>query len=325
MDPITLQMAPMARRIAEQVIAIKPTEQVLIITDAERPPTITQALLSAFGAVAGETILLTMKARPMGGVEPPPIVAAAMLAADAIVFQTSYATFHTNAARAAMAKGVRVCDMWGVDEDMMLRGGLSADHEELERTSERLADLLRSSKHARLTTPEGTNISFSVEGRKVITLLGMARVPGENCALPGGETVVCPVEGSAEGVLANPFTVEKREIAFPKEPMRLQVSRGAITAISGGTEARFLEQVLEKAGPSARNIAEFALGTNPACRLGANLREAKKALGTAHVGMGDSKSIGGSVDSPLHIDLIFRDPTVTFDDTVILKDGKLMV
>jgi len=324
MDPITIQMAPVARRIAEQVLAIKPGDQVLIITDAERPPTITQALVSAVGAVAAETILLTMKARPMGGVEPPAIVAAAMQAADAVLLQTSYATFHTNAARTAMAKGVRVCDMWGFDEEMMLRGGITADYEEVERTSKRLAEILGRGKRARLTTPEGTDLTVSLEGRKPLTLYGMARRPGENCALPDGEAVVSPLEGSAEGVLVNPYTIEKREIAFPKEPVRIEVRGGKIVSVTGGSEAAFLEQVIEKAGETARNIAEFALGTNPQSTLGTKLREAKKAWGSAHIGIGDSKSIGGSVDSPLHIDLIFKNPTVTVDDTVLVKDGKVV-
>ncbi len=324
MDPITIQMAPAARRVAEQVLAIKPAEQVLIVTDSERPPTITQALLSAVAAVAGETILLTMKARAMGGVEPPPVVAAAMLAADAVLLQTSYATFHTNAARAAMAKGVRICDMWGFDEEMMLRGGINADYDEVRRISERLAGLMQSAKRAHLTTPEGTDLTVSLEGRKVLTLVGMARVSGENCALPDGEAVVSPAEGSAEGILVNPFTIEKREIGFPKEPVRVEVKQGRISSITGGYEASFLAEVVEKAGPTARNIAEFALGTNPECHLGTKLREAKKAWGSAHIGIGDSKSIGGNVDSPLHIDLIFRNPTVTVDDTVLVKDGKVV-
>ena len=77
-------------------------------------------------------------------------------------------------------------------------------------------------------------------------------------------------------------------------------------------------------GDSAHNIAEFALGTNPASLLGTKMRESKKAWGTAHVGLGDNKSIGGVVDSPLHIDLIFRNPTVTVDDLVLVKDGKIV-
>ncbi len=325
MDPITMQMAPVARRVVEQVLAIQPEENVLLVTDTERPPTITQALVSAIAAVAKEPVLLTMKARPMGGVEPPPVVAAAMLGADVILMQTSYATFHTNGVRAAIAKGARFCDMWGYDEEMMLRGGITADYDEIRRTCERLTAIIRGGKKAHLTTPEGTDLTVTVEGRKALALVGTARTPGSACAIPDGEAVVSPLEGSAEGVLVNPFTIEKREIAFPKEPVRVEVHDGRISSVTGGWEAAFFSKVLEEAGPNARNIAEFAMGTNPASPLGTKLREAKKAWGTAHIGIGDSKSIGGSIDSPLHIDLIFRNPTVTVDDTVLVKDGKIVV
>lgn len=324
MHPITMQMAPSARRIVEQLMAIKPGEHVLIITDAERPTTITQALVSAVGSVAGEPVLITMNSRPMGGVEPPPIVAAAMQSADVVLLQASYSTTHTNAVRNALAKGVRICDMWGFDEEMMLRGGITADYEEVKATSERLGKLMASAREVHLATPEGTDLTMTIEDRKIITLVGMARNPGEICALPDGEAVVSPREGSTNGVMVNPFTIEKREIAFPKEPVRIEVRDGSITDISGGYEADYFAQLLQEHGSSAHNIAEFALGTNPACRLGASLREAKKAWGTAHVGVGDSRTIGGRVESPLHIDLIFRRPTVTADDTVLVKDGKVL-
>ncbi len=42
------------------------------------------------------------------------------------------------------------------------------------------------------------------------------------------------------------------------------------------------------------------------------------------MGVGDNKTLGGKVDSPLHIDLIFRYPTVTVDDIVLVKDGKVV-
>jgi leucyl aminopeptidase (aminopeptidase T) len=94
--------------------------------------------------------------------------------------------------------------------------------------------------------------------------------------------------------------------------------------ISGGPQADFLAQVLDTAGGAARNIAEFAIGTNPKCRLGVTIREAKKTWGTAHIGIGDSKSVGGDVAGPLHFDIVFVDPTVTVDDTIVVKDGKVV-
>jgi len=207
---------------------------------------------------------------------------------------------------------------------MKLRGGVTADYEEVRRLSERLARLLGKSGQVRLTTPEGTDLTLSVRDREIFPFYANVREPGACAALPDGEAAVSPVQGTAEGVLVNPFAIEKHEIGFPREPMRLEVRQGTVVGISGGVEAEFLAQVLDGAGATARNIAEFALGTNPACRLGASLREAKKAWGTAHIGIGDDRSLGGSVESPLHIDLIFRNPTVTADGVLLVEDGRIV-
>ena len=76
----------------------------------------------------------------------------------------------------------------------------------------------------------------------------------------------------------------------------------------------------------ARNIAEFAIGTNPFARLIGNLAEDKKLAGTVHFAIGDNKSLGGSVESIIHLDGLMVKPTVIADnDKIIVKDGKLMV
>jgi leucyl aminopeptidase (aminopeptidase T) len=54
------------------------------------------------------------------------------------------------------------------------------------------------------------------------------------------------------------------------------------------------------------------------------MREAKKAWGTAHVALGDNRSLGGTVESPLHIDFILLRPTVWLDGREVVRDGKLL-
>lgn len=39
--------------------------------------------------------------------------------------------------------------------------------------------------------------------------------------------------------------------------------------------------------------SQFALGTNPACRIIPNTREVGKKLGTAPIAIGDNRSLGG--------------------------------
>ncbi len=48
-------------------------------------------------------------------------------------------------------------------------------------------------------------------------------------------------------------------------------------------------------------------------------------MGTIHIALGDNKSMGGSVNVPVHLDGIIKSPTVYFDGKVIMKSGKLLV
>ena len=74
-----------------------------------------------------------------------------------------------------------------------------------------------------------------------------------------------------------------------------------------------IKQLFEQ-DPNARNIAEFAIGTNPNARLIGNLAEDKKLMGTVHFAIGDNKSLGGGVEASIHLDGLMLKPTVTADN-----------
>ena len=318
-------MAPTARRLVEQVLGGMPGEKALLVTDSDRPATITNALAHALSGAGLELAVMSMPPHQMGGVDPLPQVGAAMHASDVVILQTSFATVHTDTVREGLKRGMRVLDMWGWEEEMMVVGGAMADYDEVERNSRRVSDILSSAKRGRFTTPEGSDITFSLEGRTCFPLIGKAKNPGEFTACPDGEAAISPLEGSATGVMVNPFSIEHKDLGFVNEPIRIEVEGGKAISVQGGAAAGRLWRTLEENGLLAKNIAEFAVGTNPACRKKATMREAKKAWGTCHMALGDSGSIGGEVVVPLHIDMIFDEPTVWADDIVIVKDGKIAV
>ncbi len=320
-----VEMAPTARMIVEQILGIKPEEKVCIFTDTERPQSITRLLAASVQATGAESVIVTITPREVGGVDPPTPAAAAIQAADVVIAQASYAIVHTETVRVALRRGARLCDMWGFNEDMMIRGGATADYVKVRELSQRIAQILTSGKKARLTTRDGTDITLSLEGRQAHVLGALATEPGQFCAFPDGEAAISPVEGSAKGILVNPFSMEQRDIGFVKENISIKVEAGKAVGIEGGMLARQLLQFLEPLGDSARNIAELGIGTNPKSRLGVTIRETKKALGTAHIALGDSKSLGGKVESPLHMDMIFREPTLVVDGQTLLKEGQLSI
>ncbi|MFC1957580.1 aminopeptidase [Chloroflexota bacterium] len=320
-----VEMLPMARVIVEQVLGVKPDENVCIYCDTQRPQSITRLLAGSVRAAVAEAVIVTITPREVGGVDPPPPAAAAIQAADVIIAQASYAIIHTETVREALKRGARLCDMWGFSEDMMMHGGATADYEKIKELSQRLQEVFTSGKEARLTTPDGTDITVSLEGRQSAILTGMASEPGQFCAFPDGETAIAPVEGSAHGILVNPFCVEKEEFGFIKEPISLKVEAGKVVAVEGGILASQIRGFLETLGDTAGNIAELAMGTNPKSRVGITIRETKKAWGTAHVALGDNRSLGGNVESPLHMDMIFRQPTLSIDGQAVLKDGQILL
>ena len=83
--------------------------------------------------------------------------------------------------------------------------------------------------------------------------------------------------------------------------------------------------MLEEAGPKARNLAEFGIGTNPNARLIGNVLEDEKVLGTCHIALGDNSTFGGKVRAGIHVDGIFLRPTVELDGKIIMKKGKLSI
>ncbi len=314
------KMAITARRVFEQVLAVRPGERVVIVTDFERPRSITDLLASVANLYGCETVVVSMNAREMGGEEPPPAVAAAMREADAVVVQTSHSMTHTNAEREALRAGARVCNIREVDEEMMVRGGMTADYEVVDRVTRRAVELLQEARMARVTTREGTDLQMVLQGRPAFGLSGFAREPGQFSGLPDGEAAIAPVEGTTEGVVVNPYLIEK--IGPVGEPFRMEVQKGRIVRVEGGREAQALQEILDRKDPNARNFAaELALGTNPACRIIPKSREVKKRLGQAHVALGDNLSLAGAVESAVHLDIVLLRPTVIVDGEVVVRDG----
>lgn len=318
-------MVPTARRIVEQVLDVKEGELALLVTDSDRPASITEALAHALSAAGARLSVMHMPPHLNGGIDPPPHVGAAMAASDVAILQTSFATIHTETARSALRRGARVLDMWGWREDMMVAGGALADYDEVARVTRKISDIYTEAKSGRFTTPEGCDMRFSLEGRTCFPLVGVARGPGEFAACPDGEAAMSPLEGTANGVMVNPFSIERKDLEFVAEPMRIEIRDGKAASITGGAAADRFWALLEESGDLAKNVAEFAIGTNPACRPRETMREAKKTWGTCHMAVGDSGSIGGVVDAPLHIDMIFDNPTAWADEQLIIEDGKIVV
>jgi leucyl aminopeptidase (aminopeptidase T) len=264
-----------------------------------------------------------MKPGKINGEEPPQEVADLMQKFDVVFCPTSKSLTHTDARRNASAKGVRIATFPGITEDVMIRG-LNADYVEIARMTIKVQKVLEKGKAIRVTAPNGTDISFGIKGRKVIPSKGLFHKKGESGNLPTGEAYLAPIEGTSNGV----FVVDGSMAGLgliKNVNIKIEVKDGYAVKITGGTMAKKLNEMLDKVGKEARNIAEFGIGTNPSAKLSGILLEDEKVMGTIHIALGNNKSMGGSVNVPIHLDGVIKKPTVYMDGKVIMKDGKLLI
>lgn len=309
-----------ARTAVEVCMNVKPEETVLVMTDTGKVR-LAEAFAYASSSLGATTVVSVMRPLERSGLEPPKPVAEAMKASDVVLIPTSTSFSHTDARREASKNGVRIASMPGITEDMMSVGGLTADYREVERLTNLVSDVLDKGKAVEITTPSGTNLTMSIDGRTCLRDTGIYHEPPNNWGnLPAGEACLAPVEGTTQGVL-----VIDSMGKVVTQPVRVTLKDGWAVQFDGADAGR-LESLLRRGDANAFNVGELGVGTNPKARLTGAVLEDEKVLGTVHVALGDNSSYpGGHSKSNIHMDGILLEPTVHVNGVLLLEKGKLCV
>ncbi|QGP91553.1 Thermophilic metalloprotease [Neomoorella glycerini] len=307
-------LASACRLALAECLAVRAGDTVLVVTDTVLQ-TIGDAFFQAARELKAEAAIITMLPRDNHGQEPPAMVAAAMRQSQVAVLATSRSLSHTRARREANAAGARIASLPGATADMLERT-LAVDYTALTADCEHYAAILTRGREVHLTTPAGTDLTFSIAGRQGHPDSGLYRQPGSFGNLPAGEAYIAPVEGTAAGLLVIDGALAG--IGVLEKPLRLKVEAGQAVAVSGGREARLLEDIFTRYGPASRNIAELGIGLNPLARLTGNVLEDEKVRGTVHIALGDNSTFGGQVEAPSHLDGILLMPRLRVDGQQIL-------
>ncbi len=315
-----LELIRSAEKLARDVIQVKKEHRVLVVTDSEKL-TVANAFALTCRGLGAETVIAIMPLTGEHGSEPPVTIAAAMRAADIVFAPTTHAITHTRARLEAYAAGAKVAILRGVTEDMMIKGAMTVDFQELKKRTQAIAQVLTEASEIQVNSDTGTDVTFSVAGRNAFSLDGFFHEDYGFATLPPGEAPTCPVEGTTNGTIVFDYSMDG--IGKLNQPLKLDVEKGEVISVSGAVEdVQFLEQIFAR-DATARNIAEFAIGTNPNARLIGNLAEDKKLAGTVHFAIGDNESLGGVVRSSIHLDGLILKPTVLADQRQVVQKGKL--
>ena len=318
-----IRMMRGARTLVNDCASVEPDEHVLIVTDSKLVK-IGRVLAAAVRERDAEPIITIIKPREMDGQEPPAPVAEAMKHADVIFAPVSRSITHTRAVKEAAAAGARILVMTAFTERLMIRGGIEADFRAQRPVCEKLADLFTDANMVRLTTPAGTDLTMSIEGRRGNAMTGVVDKPGMFSTVPTIEANVSPVEGTAEGVIVVDASIPYIGIGILREPIEMKVEGGFITEISGGRQAEILRKDLAaKDDPYVYNIAELGVGLNPKSEMTGIMLDDEGVLGSAHIGIGTNITLGGTVKAAVHYDLVIWKPTIYLDGKVVIESGEI--
>ncbi len=207
-----------------------------------------------------------------------------------------------------------------------VRESTDVEYEKMQKLGRKLATTLEKSQEVKITNPDGTDLGFTLEDRKAHVHDGI--IDDEDiemgaifAELPAGAVVVAPNETSANGILTS-------NISFPQagrviENISLDFENGKFKSFVGGKNIEVIENMWEKATGDKDKIGWLTLGLNPKANLG--FLNNPIVLGTASIGIGENKELGGKNDSDWGLSVTLVKPTVKLDGKTIVEQGKLML
>lgn len=314
-----------ARALIDICTKVKAGEKVLIVTDPTKIR-IAEAIAKVAIERSAETIIAIMEQRKRAGEEPPIRIAEMMLNSDVVIIPVSFSITHTYAVKNAVANRARVIVMTDFTEEMMVSGGLEADFEQLKPICKSVAGKFANGKKLKLSTKAGTNLEMDITGRRGNALYCMVD-PGEFSTIPTVEANVSPLEGTTNGTMVVDASIPYLGIGILKNPIYVDVRDGFITDIRGeGEQVKILiENLSSQNDKNVYNIAELGVGLNPHCKMCGIMLEDEGVVNTCHIGIGTSITLGGTIKTSIHYDLLMWDPKIEVDGRLVLDGHKVMV
>jgi leucyl aminopeptidase (aminopeptidase T) len=305
------------------LVDLRPSDSVVVVSDTRSDEQVARLLFEEILARGADGSWSHVRARERNGDELPTAVRSSLMATDLVMLLTSWSPTHSSGLIEAMSHGARVTSMPGLTGKLLGRGGMTADYEEVKRLTDRWGRCLAAGQRISLRTAAGTDLQAELGGWERLPLLDGGPLPrglGGFANFPAGEAAIAPIEGTTRGQVVIDLTASTTRAPLAS-PIALTVNHGVVDDIEGGAEAEALSAFLDAAGESSRIVAEIALGTNAKALHTGLILEDEKRLGSAHIGLGNSLGLGGTNESPVHIDLVFDAATVTVDDLELLVDG----
>ncbi|WP_020573153.1 hypothetical protein [Actinopolymorpha alba] len=315
-----------ARKLVEQIMLVKPGEDVVLTADTSTDARVVELTAQAVAAAGATPTVVWYETRPTSAMEPPGPVAGAIARSDVwIEFALAY-IMHSDAFRAAMASGTRYANLTGMDVQMLVNTIARVDFPGVMELGRALCGLLEKADEVRITTPAGTDLRARNGGRPINLRGKPAEKPGETVML-AGQISWNPLEETQEGVLVFDGAVwPPAELGLLRAPIRMEVAGGVVTSIDGDADATTFQRWMESHDdPNMFRIAHWSLGFNPGVtQPTGRIVEDERVFGCVELGLGTKGAwIGGEPwVAAAHTDGSLLNPSIYLDGKAIEIDGR---
>jgi len=207
----------------------------------------------------------------------------------------------------------------------MTQESIKVDYPKMTELGRKISNRLEKGSKVRVTSKTGTDLKFEITKRPVHIQDGIVddediRRGLVSTQLPSGKVEVPPIEDSARGtvVFDSPRALKGRLVSG----LSLTFEKGKIVGFQAKQYGETFKEVLDISRGDKDIIAQFDLGLNPRVELIGYTTD-ELALGTATIGVGSNKGIGGRNDSSWTFSGTVAKPTVEVDAHKIVVDGRI--
>jgi len=218
--------------------------------------------------------------------------------------------------------------MCGVDFEVFFETywrAMGVDYTDMRARVHRVAEFFAGARRVHITSPKGSDLTFSIEGRPIDKDSGFIddSMGRKLLNLPAGEVCMAPLETSAQGTVVFDLAFDHRGNRIEDLVVRFEGGKAIPVEAKMGFEA-FTEVLANSHGDKER-IGELGIGLNDEVKeaIGYMLTD-EKIMGTAHIAIGENRMLGGVNDSDLHWDLLVMEPRLEVDGRLIMEGGTFL-